>query len=79
MASSYQNIKMYEKEILEMKGKGETLREIGEKLGFSAYRGKMNIPLILTRYIQKKSVSRYAVQFAGEIPYRIMMSNKIFC
>jgi len=35
MPRSYRNIKMYEKEILEMRSKGMTTREIGEKLGFS--------------------------------------------
>ena len=35
MRRSYKNIKIYEKEILEMRSKGVTNREIGEKLGFS--------------------------------------------
>ena len=35
MPRNYRNIKMYDKEILEMKSKGLTKREIGEKLGFS--------------------------------------------
>ncbi|MEI7943144.1 MAG: imidazolonepropionase [Candidatus Riflemargulisbacteria bacterium] len=35
MPRNYRNIKMYDKEILEMKSKGLTNREIGEKLGFS--------------------------------------------
>jgi DNA-binding CsgD family transcriptional regulator len=33
--STYRNISMYEKEILELKAQGKTLREIGERLGFS--------------------------------------------
>ena len=35
MPRSYRHIKDYEKEILELKTEGETLREIGNKLGFS--------------------------------------------
>ena len=35
MPRSYRNISMYEKEILELKENGKTLREIGEILGFS--------------------------------------------
>lgn len=35
MSRSYRNIKMYEKEIIEMKSTGIILREIGEKLGFT--------------------------------------------
>lgn len=35
MARSYRYIKEYEKEILELKSKGMTLREIGKKYGFS--------------------------------------------
>jgi predicted ArsR family transcriptional regulator len=35
MPRSYRNIKMYEKEILELKRQGKTLKQIGEQLGFS--------------------------------------------
>lgn len=35
MPREYRHIKQYEKEILELKAEGLTLREIGEKLGFS--------------------------------------------
>lgn len=35
MPREYRHIKQYEKEILELKEKGLTKREIGEKLGFS--------------------------------------------
>lgn len=35
MARSYRNVSMYEKEILGMKSRGYTLRQIGEKYGFS--------------------------------------------
>lgn len=35
MARSYRHIQEYEKEILELKEQGLTLRQIGERLGFS--------------------------------------------
>jgi hypothetical protein len=35
MARSYRHIQEYEKEILELKEQGLTLREIGERLGFT--------------------------------------------
>ena len=35
MPRNYRHIKEYEKEILELREKGLTKREIGEKLGFS--------------------------------------------
>jgi lambda repressor-like predicted transcriptional regulator len=46
MARSYRHIQQYEKEILEMREKGFTLREIGERLGFS-YKQMRNF---ITRY-----------------------------
>ena len=36
MPRSYRHIQQYEKEILELKAKGLTRKEIGEKLGFTA-------------------------------------------
>ena len=36
MSGKYRHIQIYEKEILELKGKGMTRKEIGEKLGFTA-------------------------------------------
>ncbi len=36
MARKYRHIKMYEKEIIELKEKGLMRKEIGEKLGFTA-------------------------------------------
>lgn len=35
MSREYRHIKIYEKEILALKGQGLTLKEIGEKLGFT--------------------------------------------
>lgn len=50
MPRSYRHISEYEREILELKGQGLTLREIGEKLGFS-YDQVHNF---ITRYNRKK-------------------------
>ena len=46
MPREYRNIKLYEKEILSLKAQGLTLKEIGEKLGFS----RKQIDNFLTRY-----------------------------
>lgn len=46
MPREYRNIKQYENEILTLKAKGLTLREIGDKLGFS----RKQIDNFLTRY-----------------------------
>jgi DNA-binding CsgD family transcriptional regulator len=35
MARSYRHINEYEKEILRLKNEGKTLKEIGERLGFT--------------------------------------------
>ena len=50
MARSYKNISKYEKEILELKSQGYTLREIGEKYGFT-YDQVHNF---ITRYNKKQ-------------------------
>lgn len=50
MPRSYQYISDYEKEILELKSKGMTLREIGEKFGFT-YKQVHNF---ITRYNKKQ-------------------------
>ncbi len=46
MPREYRNVKQYEREILSLKAQGLTLREIGEKLGFS----RKQIDNFLTRY-----------------------------
>ena len=48
MAREYRHIQEYEKEIIEMIEKGDTLREIGKKLGFT-YEQMSNFK---TRYIK---------------------------
>ena len=46
MPREYRNVRQYEREILSLKAQGLTLREIGEKLGFS----RKQIDNFLTRY-----------------------------
>ena len=50
MARSYRHIQQYEKEILEFKEQGLTLREIGERLGFS----RKQVHNYITRYNEKQ-------------------------
>ena len=50
MSREYRHIKQYEKEILELKEKGLTKREIGEKLGFS----KEQIHNFISRHNEKQ-------------------------
>ena len=50
MARSYRHIQQYEKEILELKEQGLTLREIGERLGFS----RKQVHNYITRYNEKQ-------------------------
>ena len=50
MAREYRHIKLYEKEILQLKEEGYTKREIGEKLGFS----KEQIKSFLNRYRRRQ-------------------------
>ena len=50
MSREYRHIQEYEKEILELKGKGFTNREIGEKLGFTL----KQIHNFITRYNEKQ-------------------------
>lgn len=50
MSREYGHIQEYEKEILELKGKGFTNREIGEKLGFT----QKQIHNFITRYNEKQ-------------------------
>lgn len=50
MPREYRHISQYEKEILELKAKGLTKREIGKKLGFT----KDQIHCFITRYNRKQ-------------------------
>lgn len=66
MARSYKHIKKYEKEILELKEKGLTLREIGECLGFT-YKQVHNF---ITRYNsnKRKLLAGTAIKKKGRPP-----------
>ena len=50
MPRSYQHISNYEKEILELKSKGLTLREIGARFGFT----EKQVRNFITRYNEKQ-------------------------
>ena len=50
MSREYRHIQEYEKEILELKGKGFTNREIGDKLGFT----QKQIHNFIIRYNEKQ-------------------------
>lgn len=50
MPRSYQRISNYENEVLELKSKGLTLREIGAKRGFTKKQGHN----FITRYNEKQ-------------------------
>lgn len=50
MARSYRHISEYEKEILRLKNEGKTLKEIGERLGFT----REQIHNFITRYNEKQ-------------------------
>lgn len=77
MPRSYRNIKMYEKEILTMKTKGMSKREIGEKLGFT----KEQIHNFISRYNrnQRKLEAGIAFRKKGRSPknYEITQTDKV--
>lgn len=77
MARSYQKISNYEKEILELKTQGLTLKEIGEKLGFT----RKQVHNFITRYNsnQRKMKAGIAIIAKGRPPkeYEITEDMKI--
>ena len=77
MSRSYEHISKYEREILELKAQGLTLREIGEELGFS-YKQLHNF---ITRYNakQRKVEAGIALKAKGRPPkdYEITEDMKI--
>lgn len=77
MPRSYQHISKYEKEILELKTKGLTLREIGAKLGFT----EKQVHNFITRYNEKqrKLKAGVALKAKGRPPkdYEITEDMKI--
>ena len=77
MSRSYEHISKYEKEIIELKSQGKTLREIGELYGFS-YDQVHNF---ITRYNskQRKIEAGIALKAKGRPPkdYEITEDMKI--
>lgn len=77
MPRSYQHISKYEKEILELKSRGMTRREIGAKLGFT----KEQVHNFITRYNEKQRKIRagVAIKAKGRPPkdYEITEDMKI--
>ena len=77
MPRSYRHISNYEKEILELKSKGLTLREIGAKLGFT----EKQVHNFITRYNEKqrKLKAGVAIRAKGRPPkdYEITEDMKI--
>ena len=74
MAREYRHIKLYEKEILQLKEEGYTKREIGEKLGFS----KEQIKSFLNRYRrrQEKLKAGIALKKKGRPPKDYVVSEQ---
>ena len=82
MAREYRHIKMYEKEIIELKNQGLTQKEIGEQLGFS----KEQIKGFFKRYrkTQRKLESGIPLKHRGrprkdgtELPPSIQQLSKL--
>ena len=77
MPRSYQHISSYEKEILELKSQGLTLREIGAKFGFT----EKQVHNFITRYNdkQRKIKAGVAIRAKGRPPkdYEVTEDMKI--
>ena len=77
MARSYQQISKYEEEILRLKTEGWTLREIGEKYGFT-YEQVHNF---ISRYNkkQRKIAAGIAIKKKGRPPkdYQVSKEDKV--
>lgn len=77
MPRSYQHISSYEKEILELKSQGLTLREIGAKFGFT----EKQVHNFITRYNEKqrKIKAGVAIRAKGRPPkdYEVTEDMKI--
>ena len=73
MSRSYKHIKEYEREILELKAQGKTLREIGEKYGFT-YEQVHNF---ISRYNinQRKLAAGIAINCKGRPPKDYVVSE----
>ena len=74
MARSYRHIEEYEKQILELKEKGLSQREIGEKLGFS--KEQIKGFLRRSRVKQRKLEAGIALKKKGRPPKDYVVTNQ---
>lgn len=74
MARSYRHIEEYEKQILELKEKGLSQREIGEKLGFS--KEQIKGFLRRNRVKQQKLEAGIALKKKGRPPKDYVVTNQ---
>ena len=74
MSSSYCHISEYEEEILQLKREGKTLKEIGERLGFT----REQIHGFITRYNEKqrKIAAGIAIKKKGRPPKDYQVSEE---
>lgn len=74
MSREYRRIQQYEKEILELKAKGYTNREIGEKFGFT----KRQLENFINRYNrrQEKIAAGIAIRRKGRPAKDYMVSDE---
>ena len=74
MSREYRHIQQYEKEILELKAKGYTNREIGEKFGFT----KRQLENFINRYNrrQEKIVAGIAIRRKGRPPKDYIVTDE---
>ena len=74
MSREYRHIQQYEKEILELKAKGYTNREIGEKFGFT----KRQLENFINRYNrrQEKIATGIAIRRKGRPPKDYIVTDE---
>ena len=74
MSREYRHIQQYEKEILELKAKGYTNREIGEKYGFT----KRQLENFINRYNrrQEKIAAGIAIRRKGRPPKDYIVTDE---
>ena len=74
MSREYRHIQQYEKEILELKAKGYTNREVGEKFGFT----KRQLENFINRYNrrQEKIATGIAIRRKGRPPKDYIVTDE---
>lgn len=74
MAREYQHIRKHEKEIIEMKNKGYTLREIGERLGYT----RKQIHNFICRYNenQRRKAAGVSIKRKGRPPKEYIVTDE---